>query len=209
MATGEDFHSQLPPQNLDAERSVLGSMLLSNDAVDEVASFLKATHFYLDAHQRIYADDLPHARPGTRRDRPVTLAEELGREKLLEETGGPATCTKSWKRCRTRRHVRYYADIVHEKYVQRTLIDTCTEVLRSCYDSSRRADEILQRGRAEDLLDPRTARAATRSFRSAISCWRPFRGSAIRMQKPGRRQRPGHHLRPTSTISPRASNRPS
>ena len=47
------FHTKLPPQNLDAERSVLGSMLLSNDAVDEVASFLKATHFYLDAHQQI------------------------------------------------------------------------------------------------------------------------------------------------------------
>ena len=54
MATVEDFLTRLPPQNLDAERSVLGSMLFSNDAVDEVASFLKSTHFYHDAHQQIY-----------------------------------------------------------------------------------------------------------------------------------------------------------
>ena len=144
MAADEDFTAKLPPQNLDAERSVLGSMLLSNDAIDEVASYLKATHFYLDAHQRIYATICRMRDRGLSAIDPVTLAEELGREKLLEETGGPAYLHDILEAVPHAAHVRYYADIVHEKYVQRTLIGTCTDVLRSCYDSSRSADEILQ-----------------------------------------------------------------
>ena len=50
-----DISDRLPPQNLDAERGVLGSILLWNDAIDEVAEFLHADHFYGDAHRRIYA----------------------------------------------------------------------------------------------------------------------------------------------------------
>jgi replicative DNA helicase len=143
MAAGEDFTAKLPPQNLDAERSVLGSMLLSNDAVDEVAAFLKATHFYLDAHQRIYGTICRMRDRGLSAIDPVTLAEELAREKLLEETGGMSYLHTILETVPHAGHVRYYADIVHEKYVQRTLINTCTEVLRNCYDSSRSADEIL------------------------------------------------------------------
>jgi replicative DNA helicase len=143
MAAGEDFTAKLPPQNLEAERSVLGSMLLSNDAIDEVASYLKATHFYLDAHQRIYGTICRMRDRGLSAIDPVTLAEELGREKLLEETGGPAYLHEILETVPHAAHVRYYADIVHEKYVQRSLIGTCTEVLRSCYDSGRNADEIL------------------------------------------------------------------
>ena len=144
MAPSEDFTAKLPPQNLEAERSVLGSMLLSNDAIDEVASFLKAAHFYLDAHQRLYAAISGMRDRGLSAIDPVTLAEELGREKLLEETGGIAYLHEILETVPHAAHVRYYADIVHEKYIQRSLIGTCTEVLKSCYDSSRPANEILQ-----------------------------------------------------------------
>ncbi len=144
MAPSEDFTAKLPPQNLDAERSVLGSMLLSNDAIDEVASFLKAAHFYLDPHQRIYGTICRMRDRGLSAIDPVTLAEELGREKLLEETGGPAYLHEILETVPHAAHVRYYADIVHEKYIQRTLIGTCTEVLKSCYDSSKTADEVLR-----------------------------------------------------------------
>lgn len=144
MAPNEDFTAKLPPQNLDAERSVLGSMLLSNDAVDEVAAFLKASHFYLDAHQRIYATICRMRDRGLSAIDPVTLAEELDREKLLDEAGGTSYLHQILETVPHTWHARYYADIVHEKYIQRTLIGTCNEVLRNCYDSSRPADEILQ-----------------------------------------------------------------
>ena len=50
-----DDKLRLPPQNLDAERGVLGSILLMNEAIDEVGETLKAEHFYSDAHQTMYA----------------------------------------------------------------------------------------------------------------------------------------------------------
>ncbi len=109
---------------------------------------------------------------------PVTLAEELGREKLLEETGGPAYLHDILEAVPHAAHVRYYADIVHEKYVQRTLIGTCTEVLRSCYDSSRSADEILQDAEQKIFSILEQQEHEAKSSRSARSCWRRLRGSA-------------------------------
>jgi replicative DNA helicase len=144
MATVEDLVVKLPPQNLDAERSVLGSMLLSNDAVDEVASFLKAAHFYHDAHQQIYGAICRMREQGRGAIDAVTLAEELTSLKLLEDIGGPNYLHQILETVPHAAHVRYYADIVHEKHVQRTLIETCTQVLRDAYDAARPADDILQ-----------------------------------------------------------------
>ena len=184
MAPSEDFTAKLPPQNLDAERSVLGSMLLSNDAIDEVASFLKAAHFYLDPHQRIYGTICRMRDRGLSAIDPVTLAEELGREKLLEDTGGMAYLHEILETVPHAAHVRYYADIVHEKYIQRTLIGTCTEVLKSCYDSSKTADEVLREAEQRRSSPSSSSKRATRNFRSAKSCSRPFRGSATACRAP-------------------------
>jgi replicative DNA helicase len=140
----EDFTNKLPPQNLDAEKSVLGSMLHWNDSIDEVASFLKPGHFYLDPHQRLYSAICRMRDRGVTGIDAVTLAEELAREKQLEEVGGTAYLHEVLEAVPHAWHIRYYADIVHEKYVQRSLIGTCHEILRSCYDSGREADEILQ-----------------------------------------------------------------
>lgn len=144
MATVDDLVVKLPPQNLDAERSVLGSMLLSNDAVDEVASFLKAAHFYHDAHRTIYGTICKMRDEGRSAIDTITVAEELAGLRLLEEVGGPNYLHEIMETVPHAAHVRYYAEIVHGKHVQRTLIETCTNVLRSCYDSGRAADEILQ-----------------------------------------------------------------
>ena len=68
---------RLPPQNLDAERGVLGSILLLNEAIDEVGESLKAEHFYHDAHHKIYAAIHHLYENNVRGIDPVTLAEEL------------------------------------------------------------------------------------------------------------------------------------
>jgi replicative DNA helicase len=140
----QDYTNKLPPQNLDAEKSVLGSMLHWNDSIDEVAAFLKPGHFYLDPHQRLFATICRLRDKGLAAIDAVTLAEELAREKQLEEVGGPAYLHEILEAVPHAWHIRYYADIVHEKYVQRSLISTCNEILHSCYDSGREADEILQ-----------------------------------------------------------------
>jgi replicative DNA helicase len=184
MATVEDFVAKLPPQNLDAERSVLGSMLFSNDAVDEVASFLKATHFYHDAHQQIYAAICRMRERGRGAIDAVTLAEELAGLKLLEEVGGPSYLHQILETVPHAAHVRYYADIVHEKYVQRALIDTCTDVLRSCYDSGRAADEILQEAEQKIFSILEQQERDTRlSIRDILL--ETFSRIDVRMQQPG------------------------
>ena len=68
--------AHLPPQNLVAERSVLGSVLLENHAIDEIADILRPEHFYSDIHQSIYAAIL-RLHESNRRSDIVTLAEEL------------------------------------------------------------------------------------------------------------------------------------
>src|SRR5262245_56027972 len=78
---------KLPPQHLDAEKSVLGSLLLQNNALDEVADFLRPAHFYSDANRLIYEAMLRMYEAGIRGIDAVTLAEELDRRKLLAEIG--------------------------------------------------------------------------------------------------------------------------
>src|SRR4051812_9594182 len=82
-----DLLDRVPPQNLDAESSVLGSILLDNDAAWLVAQYLKPEHFYKAANQKIYDGVLALAKDRKPID-VVILAEELGRQGALEAVGG-------------------------------------------------------------------------------------------------------------------------
>ncbi len=139
-----DLADRLPPQNLDAERGVLGSILLWNDAIDEVSEFLSATHFYNDAHRRMYGAIQHLYERGVRGIDAVTLAEELERRNELEEIGGPAYLHDILEAVPHSAHAKYYANIVREKYIQRSLISACSEILRDTYDSAQETEEILQ-----------------------------------------------------------------
>jgi len=135
---------KLPPQNLDAEKGVLGSILLMNEAFDEVAHVLHADHFYGDANKRIYAAIHRLFESGVRGVDVITLGEELERTKELEEAGGPLYLNEILETVAHAAHAKYYADIVRDKYIQRSLIYACTEILRDCYDTSKDTDELLQ-----------------------------------------------------------------
>ena len=139
-----DIFDRLPPQNLDAERSVLGSILLVNEAIDDVSEFLDASHFYGDAHQRIYSAVMKLHDEGVRGIDPVTLAEELLRGSELEEVGGLPYLAEILESVPHAAHARYYADIVHDKWIQRSLIYACTDILRDSYDPTGNTDELLQ-----------------------------------------------------------------
>jgi replicative DNA helicase len=139
-----EFSDNLPPQNLDAERSLLGSLLLENDTIDEAAEFLQSRHFYSDAHQRVYAAILDLYERGIHGIDAVTLGEELQRRNELEEVGGVSLLTEILETVPHAAHAKYYGNIVHDKYVQRSLIQACTETLRECYDSTRDNEEVLQ-----------------------------------------------------------------
>ena len=79
--------ARLPPQNLTAERSVLGCLLLENNAMDEVADVLRAEHFYSDIHQLLYTTIGKMREAGKPVDL-VTLADELAERNQLAEIGG-------------------------------------------------------------------------------------------------------------------------
>ena len=135
---------RLPPQNLDAERGVLGSILLVNEAIDEVGERLRADQFYHDAHQKIFAAIHDLYENNVRGIDPVTLAEELERRDQLQEIGGAACIYEILDSVPHAAHVRYYAGIVREKWMQRSLIHACTEILASSYDPGGSVDDLLQ-----------------------------------------------------------------
>lgn len=135
---------RLPPQNLDAERGVLGSILLVNEAIDEVGESLRPEHFYHDAHHKIYAAIHDLYENNVRGIDPVTLAEELERRGELEEIGGAAYVIEILDSVPHAAHVRYYANIVREKWMQRTLIFACTDILSDCYEPQGTVDDLLQ-----------------------------------------------------------------
>jgi replicative DNA helicase len=139
---GDLSGAHLPPQNLVAERSVLGSILLENMAIDEVADVLKAEHFYSDVHSIIYTAILKMNESAVRADA-VTLAEELDRRNQLEDIGGIPYILELLEAVPHAAHVKYYAEIVRDKWIQRTLTNVCTEVLRDCYEGSDDTADVL------------------------------------------------------------------
>ena len=146
----QDLFNRLPPHNLDAEKGVLGSMLLMNEAIDEVSEFLQARHFHRPGHQLIYSAILNLHESGVRGIDAVTLAEELASTGKLDEAGGAGHIAEILDSVPHAAHAKYYANIVRDKFVQRSLIESCTTILRECYDSSQETTDLL--GQAEQAI---------------------------------------------------------
>jgi replicative DNA helicase len=140
-AVGPD---RLPPQNLDAERCVLGSMLRDNEVIDVVTQILSAESFYLDAHRKIFQaiSDL-HNRGGQPVDL-VLLDEELRKRGQLEDVGNVIYIAELWDAAPTAANAEYYAKIVRDKGIVRSLIHAGTEILRDAYEQSQPAEELLE-----------------------------------------------------------------
>jgi replicative DNA helicase len=133
---------RLPPQNLEAERSTLGSMLLDRDAIGRVFEILHDEAFYQDSHRRIFRAILDLYD----RNEPVdyiTLTDLLTRWGDLEAVGGAAYLTRLTDAVPTAAHAEHYARIVKEKYILRNLIRTSTEVISRCYAAEEDADHLL------------------------------------------------------------------
>ena len=140
---GRGFQGKLPPQNLEAELGVLGSILLMPEAIDEVGDVLRSDHFYADRHQKMYAAISHLYENGVRGIDAVTLAEELDRRKQFEEVGGQEYLAKILETVPNAAHAKYYAKIVRDRWVQRSLVYACTEILEECYSGSRETEEVL------------------------------------------------------------------
>jgi replicative DNA helicase len=130
------------PHNLDAERSILGAILIDNEAFNVAASIVDARTFFRDAHRRIFERMVALAE----RSRPidlVTLKEELDRAGELDEVGGPAYIASLVDGVPRATNVEYYARIVKEKFTLRSLIFSANKILASAYEADQEAEVIL------------------------------------------------------------------
>ena len=132
-----------PPQNNDAEKGLLGSILFDNHVLDDVADFLTADDFYLERHQRIYRVIQKLHESGTHGFDVLTVAEGLSKENQLKEAGGPDYLVELLESVPHAAHAKYYANIVLEKSVQRRLIYACTDILKEAYDETTETEDLL------------------------------------------------------------------
>jgi replicative DNA helicase len=130
------------PHNLDAERSVLGAILIDNEAFNVAASVIDARAFFRDAHRRIFDRMVALAERSQPMDL-VTLKEELERSGDLDEVGGPAYIASLVDGVPRATNVEYYAKIVKEKSTLRSLIYSANKILSNAYEADQEADLIL------------------------------------------------------------------
>src|SRR5262245_2107671 len=112
---------RMPPYNRDAERSVLGSMLRDNAVIGDVLQVLRPENFYADAHQKIFQAIVALYDKAIPADL-VTLADCLRDRKQIEDVGGPSYVAELWDAAPTAANVAYYARIVRDRSIERSLI---------------------------------------------------------------------------------------
>ena len=130
------------PHNLEAERSVLGAILVHNDAFNTAAQVIDGRDFYRDAHRRIFDRMVALSERGEAIDF-ITLKEELSRGGDLEEVGGPAYVASLVDGVPRATNVEYYARIVKEKATLRNLIYAANKILSNAYEADQESDLIL------------------------------------------------------------------
>jgi replicative DNA helicase len=135
---------RLPPQNIEAEKGVLGGILLDNDVLHEVIPILKVDDFYRDTHQVIYRTIRDLYDLGRAID-PITLIEELERRDQFQLIGGHDALSEILSPHFVAANARYYAEIVHQKAIGRRLIESANQILRDGYSNNFTAGELLEK----------------------------------------------------------------
>jgi len=159
MAT--ELPDKLPPQSIEAEKSVLGCLMLDKNAIIKVADFLKPKDFYKAIHQEIYKAILELFE----KEDPIDLlavSNRLKDKNLIEEIGGNAYLTDLINSVPTASHVINYAKIVQRKRILRDLIEASQEIGQMGYDESEDVDILLDK--AEQRIFSITQKSLTQNF---------------------------------------------
>jgi replicative DNA helicase len=137
-----DAVGKVPPQNTDAEQSVLGGILIENEALHKVVEILNSDDFYREAHRKIFRSMIALSEKNEPSDL-VTLTNELKYQNLLEEIGGASYLTSLIDSVPTAANIEYYARIVKEKSILRKLIQAATEIVTQSYEDRGDVDALL------------------------------------------------------------------
>ena len=135
-------HQRVPPQNIEAEMSVLGSMMLGEEAALRAIELLRDDSFYYDAHRKIFSSMASLFEKRKPIDL-ITLTEELRRQKNLKEVGGAAYLTKLLNCVYSSANIDHYIKIVKDKAVLRSIIDTATRIISSSYEDNQEVGTFL------------------------------------------------------------------
>ena len=142
---------KLPPHSLEAEQSILGALLLDNEAGDRIADVVADGDFYSDAHRVIYRHITDLAGEGKPVD-VVTLSEALASAQKLDYVGGLAYLGALVQNVPTSANIRHYAEIVRERSILRQLAATAGEIADSAYNPlGRNAKAVLDEAEAKVL----------------------------------------------------------
>jgi replicative DNA helicase len=139
---GDSPFDKALPSNIDAERSILGAVLLDNQTINQAAERLKRDDFFLDSHRRVY-DKMLHLMETGRAIDPITLQEELQRAGDLQLIGGAAFVASLIDGVPRFSNIEEYARIVKGKSILRRLITTSNQVMNRCFDAEEEPEALL------------------------------------------------------------------
>ena len=161
ILTPQEFREKLPPQSIEAEQCLLGSLLLDKNAVIRVADFLQPRDFYKKIHQEIYQSTLELFEKGEPIDL-LSAANRLKEKGLLEEIGGNSYLTELINSVPTASNILNYARIVQRKRILRDLIEASQEIEAMGYNESEDVDILLDQ--AEKRIFSIAQKSLTQNF---------------------------------------------
>lgn len=137
-------YGKLPPQAKDLEEAVLGALMLEEKAIDDIAEILKPDSFYVEAHQlifrairQLYQDQSPIDM--------LTVVARLKQNGDLEKVGGPYYIAQLTNKVASAANIEYHARIISQKYIQRMLISSSSDIIRDAFEDTTDVFELLDK----------------------------------------------------------------
>lgn len=151
---------RIPPHNLDAERSVLGAVLIDKDAIINVAEYLRPEYFYDDRHSALY-EGMTTLYDNRQPIDVVTLANQLKKTKKLQVVGGASFIAELSNAVSTAANAVHYAKIVKDTYIKRSIITMSGELAELAFDESKEIQSVVDTAeqRVYELSQQHTAQA--------------------------------------------------
>ncbi len=159
----ESFNDKIPPQNIEAEQSVLGALMIDKNAAYRILDILQPGDFYREAHNVIFATMIDLLEKNTPIDI-LSLTNRLEETKKLEKIGGSGYLATLVNSVSTAANVQHYAEIVRRKKVLRDLINAANHINELGYDEQGNIEQILDQ--AEQKIFAISQRSLTQDFTS-------------------------------------------
>lgn len=172
-----DTQSRKPPQDIVAEQSVLGGMLLSTDAISAVVEVIRGDDFYKPAHEMIYEAIVDLYGRGEPADA-ITVSDALTKRGELQRVGGAAYLHELIESVPTAANAQFYAEIVAERSVLRRMVNAGTKIVQLGYAQDGEVEDLVNKAQSEifsiaELTRPRTTQHCQKLWRPRSMRSRP------------------------------------